>query len=149
MYRVEKRVFYILHLMLFTGIGGRVPYSFSRLWIFIQLAKGLWCFSSFWKRYLHLFSTFSCKTDKLNIQFFHSFLFDHFMSINWPEASFLQMITGLHQNDHFYLSAFSVKSVSTFSGNNRCFHMLISKLKFWWSLNIVILTKMGGLFHIL
>ena len=87
--------------MLFTGIEGKAPDLFSGLWIFIQLAPGLICYYCFWMFYLHLFSIISCKTDKLNIQFFHSFLFDHFMSINWPEASFLQMITGLHQNDHF------------------------------------------------
>ena len=44
------------------------------------------------------------------------------------------------------LSTFSVWSVSKLNGNNRSFHMLISNVKVYDHLNIVLSTRMGGLF---
>ena len=56
------------------------------------------------------------------------------------------MIAGLHQNDPSQLSALSVKSVSTFNGNNQSLHITFFKVKVYDHLNIVISTRMGGLF---
>ena len=56
------------------------------------------------------------------------------------------MIAGLHQIDQSQLSALSVKSVSTFNGNNRSFPHAYFKIKVFDLLNIVLSTIMGGLF---
>jgi len=50
------------------------------------------------------------------------------MLINWSDASFLQMIAGVHLNVGLSLSALSLKNQSLFKGNNQSFHMLNSKL---------------------
>ena len=60
--------------MLFTGIYEAAHYLSSGLLILIQLAPGQIGYYCFWMFYLHPFSIISCKTDKLNIQFFHSLL---------------------------------------------------------------------------
>ena len=57
------------------------------------------------------------------------------MSINWSDASFLQMITVVHLNVGFSLSAMSRKSQNVINGNNWSFHMPFFKVKFNEHLN--------------
>ena len=53
------------------------------------------------------------------------------------------MIAGLHQNDPSQLSALSVKSVSTFNGNNRAFPHANFKVKVFEHLNIALSNQNG------
>ena len=121
-------VVFLLHHTLFTEIYWEAHYFFSGLLILNQLTQVLWCYTLFW---ISLFTTilyyFLQYQQAEHSVFSQSFLW-FIMSINWPDASFLQMIAGVHLNIGFSLSALSLKSQSVFNGNNRSFHMLISKL---------------------
>ena len=48
----------------------------------------------------------SNKTHMLSIEFFNWFLFDYFMSINWPETCSIQKITGKPPNVHSHFQHF-------------------------------------------
>ena len=87
--------------MLFTGIEDEPYYLFSGLLILNQLTQGLLCYTLFWIR---LFTTilyyFLQYQQAEHSVFSQSFLW-FIMSINWFDASFLQMVAGVHINVGF------------------------------------------------
>ena len=101
---------------------------FSGLLIINQLTEDLLRYTFFWIRLfttiLYYFLQYQQAEHSVYSQSFLWFI----ISINWPDTSFLQMIAGVQLNVRFSLSALSLKSQSVFNGNNRSFHMLISKL---------------------
>ena len=80
--------------MLFTGIEEKLYYLFSGLLILNQLTLGLLCYTLTWIRLftiiLYYFLQYQQAEHSVSSQSFLWFI----ISINWPDASFLQMIAG-------------------------------------------------------
>ena len=68
------------------------------------------------------------------------------MSINWSDASFLQMIPGVHLNVGFSIPALSVKSSEPIQWQKSILPHAYFKVKFNYHLNEATSAKMSGLF---
>ena len=80
--------------MLFTGIEGNVPYLYLGLLIFTQLTQSLLCYTFFWIRLFTTILYYFRQYQQAEYSVFSQSFLWFIMSINWSDASFLQMIAG-------------------------------------------------------